>query len=784
MAKDLFFFKADRAPLCRGRRLWYDGAVFKAFDRYVLKEIASPFAVGLAVYTFTLLVNQILILSKTLISKGATLGTVLQILVYLLPNLLSFTIPMTTLMGVLAGLSRMSSDSEIVALRTMGVQNFRLLRPVIIFSLIAWLFSSWLTMYLAPEANYRVDRLITRVILSQTIANIKPGTFYKDLPFYVLYIEDIDARTNEWKSVILYSMKAPEEDTIFFAKRGRFIAQKSANDSYIVLYDGTVHTYKKKEPEKYSLTLFSRKVEKIPNFYSFKQTRRSSQLIFPQLVKKMRADPADISLASEFQKKFAFPFTCLGFGILGLALGVSTKKGGKTSGFIISLGIIFVFYVLITVCWNMILKQILSPFWGTWLPNFFLVAVATFLYRYSHREKEINWEKAIAFVTQLKKRGRSSLPKLRARRASGGSRAFPLKIVDRYIFKKQALVAGLIFFSLLFVFYIINIVELIDNIIENKLPFIYVLKYVYYNTPETVTLILPIVAMTSALITFSLMSKYNETTALQVSGISLYRLAVPALAAGALISLGIFLIQEKVLPRANEKASETLDIIHNRKPQKDVDYTRNWIMGEENRIYFYGHFDNRKRTFTNFNVITLERAGAMAQRLSAQTARWIDSTHVRLKDAFSRRYREGYPAELERFAGRTIVIPESRSYFSEQVKFSSEMNIGELRRYIRFLRENHSDSQRYEAQLYYKYAYPLSAFIMVLIAVPFSFMMGNRGTLFGIGIAIAISMIFWATMSIFSALGSTAVVSPFWSAFAPLFIFAAISFYLLLVLRT
>lgn len=105
----------------------------------------------------------------------------------MLPDLLSFTIPMATLMGVLAGMSRLSSDSEIVAFRTMGVRNRQLLRPVLLFSLATWLVSSWLIMFLAPEGNYRFNRLLTGVALSQAVSDIKPGVIYRGLPFTTLY---------------------------------------------------------------------------------------------------------------------------------------------------------------------------------------------------------------------------------------------------------------------------------------------------------------------------------------------------------------------------------------------------------------------------------------------------------------------------------------------------------------------------------------------------------------------------------------------------------------------
>ena len=152
--------------------------MFKTFDRYVLKEIASPFAIGFIVYTFTLLINQILILSYTLISKAATTDTIFKILIYLLPDFLAFTIPMSTLMGVLAGLSRMSSDSEIIAFRTMGINNSRILKPILLFAFMTWLFSTWLIMYLAPEANFRFNQLYTHIGVSRAVSNTNGKTYF------------------------------------------------------------------------------------------------------------------------------------------------------------------------------------------------------------------------------------------------------------------------------------------------------------------------------------------------------------------------------------------------------------------------------------------------------------------------------------------------------------------------------------------------------------------------------------------------------------------------------
>ena len=755
----------------------------RVFDRYILKEIASPFAIGLLVYTFTLLINQILILSKTLISKGATAGTIFKILIYLLPDFLSFTIPMASLMGVLAGMSRLSSDSEIVALRTMGVRNRQLLRPVLLFSFCTWLVSTWLIMFLAPEANYRFNKLYTGVVLSQTVSGIKPGVFYQGLPFYSLYFRDQE-RGGDWRDVFLYSMKKPEEDTLILARKGRFIYKQSQKENFIVLNDGVVHGFKKSDPGKYTLTFFAQKTETISSLATFRQTRRSTQLVFPELLRRLRAAPGDVLLSLEFHKKFALPFACLALGFLGMSLGISTRKGGKTSGFVISLGIIFVYYVLMTAGRNLIIKGAVTPFWGSWAPTLFLVAIGAWLYRYSTLEKAINWERLFAFNWLRRRRPGP----LRAEAAGRDRWTFlrwrPLKILDRYVLRRMFLIFSLVFSSLLLVFYLVNILELIDNVIENKVPFFYLLKYDFYATPEIVTIILPAAILTAVLLTFSLMSKNNEVIAVQVSGISLLRLALPAVFLGLFLSLGVFFIQENVLPEANRRATATLDVIHKRQSVADMEFARNWVLGLDDRIYFYDFYEKSRRRFVGFNILRLDKEFRLRQRITARSAVWQEERVLLLRDGFTRDFHDNLPAARQTFLELRLPVAENQKFFSEKIKFSGAMNSRELKEYIRYLEEKRSDPLRYRAQLYNNYAFPFSSLVMVFIAIPFSFLMGNRGALFGVGIAVGVSMAYWGVLGISSSVGATGLLSPLIAAFAPLVLFTLISVFLFFKIKT
>jgi lipopolysaccharide export system permease protein len=765
--------------------------MFKSFDKYILKEIASPFSIGLLVYTFTLLINMIFILSSTLIAKEASALTVLQILVYMLPDFLSFTIPMSTLMGILAGLSRMSTDSEIVAFRTMGINNSRILKPIMLFAIVNWLFSSWLIMYMAPEAGYRLVRLMAQVQLKRTISDIRPRDFYKRLPFYTLHFNDVDHKTGEWKDVFLYSRKRGDSDTIILAKKGKFFQNLDEKDSHLVLRDAVVHSFKRKEPEKsYEVTYFTSKKEKVPNPVNIEQRRKEKWLIFPELLRRKKKEPQNLALSIEFHRKFSLPFACLALGFLALSLGITTKKGGKVSGFIISLAIIFIYYTTSITTENMVRKEIVSPFVGMWAADIFLLITGIILYYFSAKEKSINWERLFAVGDSIKNKfqnqkshiKRKVLVVVKIPRFLQRFRLF--KIIDIYVVKKLLFTFFLIFSSLILVFYIINIVELVDDVVENKVAFSYVFKYLMYNTPEIISFVLPVAILTTVLLTFSVMSKNNEIIAVQVSGISLYRLTLPAILLGLLLSAGYFYVQENLGPEANKKKQETLNIIHKRESKTEQEVIQNWVMGQDNAVYFYEYLDRKDDKILKFNVLYLNDDFTMKKRIHARIARWIGPQELILENGFERNIKGNAPSTFSKFKRKQIIIQEGRELFTKRIAFPEYMNIETLKSYIVYLKEKNAATSKFEAKLHYKYAFPLSSFIMVLIAIPFSFLMGKKGTVFGIGVAIGISMIYWFTSAVFSALGAAAILSPFASAFAPLFLFAAISIYLFTNIKT
>ncbi len=761
------------------------------FDKYVLKELVSPFLMGLTVYTFTLLINNILIMMKHLASRNVSAITIAEILLLLMPELLAFTIPMSTLMGILAGLSRMSSDSEIVAMKTMGIKNSRLLKPVMLFSMSTWLISSALIIYIAPESSFQLMKLTNKIAYSAVFSKVKPRTFFTQFPNYVLYFDDIDRKSGAWQNVMLFSEANREKDVVITAKEGMIIySDKPDTDNNIVLKDAQVIEYDKKEPGKsFSTSFYKSKTEKIAKINPIRHMRRHNHLSLTQLREKIKKKPVSpydkrkhVRYQKEYFKKFAQPFACLAFAFLALPLGISTKRGGQTRGFIISLGIIFVYY---TVSMNIdarIGKMTISPLLGMWITNIFLLIVGAILYYYSAKEKkpQFNFGRKLASVFKKEKiKEKKVLFVLKIRTIKMRF----MKIMDMYVGQKLILVFTFIFSSLFAIFFIVTFTERADNAMENNVSMLHVFKYIFYYSPEILGQILPVSALTAVLLTFSWMSKKNEIIAVQVGGISLYRLVAPAVIFGMILSGLAFYIQEQITPASNKLAEQQLNIINKRKTKTEREYNNRWVADESGKIYFYNIFDRKEGKFFPFDTIELDENRQIKTRVHCEIAKWLSPTELLLYNGFERSF--GEKKYFRTFVRKTIKIKGGREIFTNKIKWPKYMNISKLSEYIDYLERNGSSTQKkYEANLYYKMAFPFSSIVMVLIAIPFAFSMGKKGALHGIGIAVGASILYWGAIGIAGALGEMGILSPFISGFAPFFCFAGLSIYMIASLKT
>jgi lipopolysaccharide export system permease protein len=477
-------------------------------DRYVIREILPPTGLGLLLFTFILLLDQISQLMRILVSKGADLPTVVRAFAYLLPSIFSVTVPMAFLLGVLLAFGRMASDSEIVALRASGISPARLLRPVLALSVLACLITFYVVAVALPAANQAYRELVFSLVVSKARTGMAPRVFNDDLiPGVVIYVSDMPAaQGGQWKDVFMYDDRDKRRPSVILARQGRLDVDKERKAIEINLQQGVVHNFDALDPTGYDWLTFTSRNFPLPFDQFFpvlplaKGDREMSLGELQDMTRKLRAERRYGEIGRylvEYHKKFAIAVACIVFGLLGLGLSLGSKKEARSAAFGLSLAVIFIYYVLIRLGEQAGDTGMLAPWVAMWSANIVLGVVAAVLLVLNHREA--------AFDPLDPSHYRALVPAIRRRpprpkavpRPGPRGRVVVLRIprvklplpgiLDRYIARaylgKFVLVA-LAFWSL---FVLVHFMDLFDDIQVNKVKGKVVVHYFAFYSPRSCT---------------------------------------------------------------------------------------------------------------------------------------------------------------------------------------------------------------------------------------------------------------------------------------------------------
>ena len=200
--------------------------------RYVLREVISPACLGLCVYVLVFLMDAVFELVELAIKKDLSLRTVLTMLFYFLPRVLEMTIPMALLLGVLVGIGRLSTDSEVVALRASGVSYWRILYPVLSLGVAGWLISSFLILVVEPSANYKRRQVFAKTMYAADMRReIKPRVFFDDIPGMLLYADEVREGGDFLDKVFLYQSGEAGKELVTVARRSQIEYEAAGFDS-------------------------------------------------------------------------------------------------------------------------------------------------------------------------------------------------------------------------------------------------------------------------------------------------------------------------------------------------------------------------------------------------------------------------------------------------------------------------------------------------------------------------------------------------------------------------
>ena len=324
----------------------------RIFTRYIWHEVLSHALLGGALFTFILFMKYLGQLLEMAARNSASLGSVAKIFLFMLPNILSFTIPMAVLVGVLLGLSRLSSDSEITAMRAVGIGVWFFVRVVSAIAIIGWGISLADSLYVAPKATAALLRLENSLKDQQASFEVEPRVFYEDFKNYVLYVQDIraGAGVSHWQRVFLADLSDPLEPKVTTAEEA-VVADRGAHIILMRLRNGTEHeiVINNGAPQ-YQVSTFLE--SELPLDIGTQEDTHIGHNDTPILAMSNRAlyertkAPGGKPYLIELHKRFAYPAACLVLMLIGIPLGLSSRRGGKSAGFVVTIALVFIYYFL------------------------------------------------------------------------------------------------------------------------------------------------------------------------------------------------------------------------------------------------------------------------------------------------------------------------------------------------------------------------------------------------------------------------------------------------------
>ena len=424
----------------------------KILEKYILKENFKPFTVSLVVITFVMLLDKVLDLLNLIIEKHLDFPTIVKVFGLSLPFMLALSIPMAVLMASIISFGRLSTDNELTAFKSCGINIYRLIKPTVITAFFISLFMIYFNNEILPNTNHSLKNLLINIHYKRPATEIKVGIFnkIKDLTIF------IQGRENDiMKGMLIYDNKDTRFPRVISAKTGKIILGNGGNSLKAILNNGEMIEQDKENHNKVQVRKFKKFVMNLPDLgykindldSNYRGDREmTSQMLLDKISerknlitkskqriislkeklshtvkdslnykskKKIRSLNNMISMENskikshnvrinefevEYHKKFAIAFACLIFVLIGIPVGIMTKTSSIGTSFTVSSIVFLVYYSSLVGGEELADRGLMSPFLSMWIANFVFGVLGIFLVYLSRKEdrtipinKLFNW---------------------------------------------------------------------------------------------------------------------------------------------------------------------------------------------------------------------------------------------------------------------------------------------------------------------------------------------------------------------------------------------------------
>jgi lipopolysaccharide export system permease protein len=356
-------------------------------DRYIFAELLSPFSISLGALCFVMLTRELLRLVELLVSKGVGILAVLEVFAHLMPSFLVLTLPIAGIIASITAFGRLSFDKELVAMQTAGLSLMRLARPVLLFALLVFGLTLWLAQWGQPWSSVNLKKVALNLLRDQLVLALERGTFNEPIPKMMIYVPD-GTPEQPTTGIFISDERNADDPRIIVAQRFEVMMDNTTDQVALRLQHGVIHSRPNQSDhyEQASFASYDLKVSLNQSGYSATEERPTYEAIIAQLTESQWHDTGALRRLMEYYKDLAFPTASLVFCLLGVPVGIASKRSGRVGGFAVGVSVVILYYMLNVGCEFLVTTANLPPFAGAWVPNgLFALTTVVWFYVMSRR---------------------------------------------------------------------------------------------------------------------------------------------------------------------------------------------------------------------------------------------------------------------------------------------------------------------------------------------------------------------------------------------------------------
>ncbi|HIJ58417.1 MAG TPA: LPS export ABC transporter permease LptF [Deltaproteobacteria bacterium] len=366
--------------------------------RYIINEIWPTFLASLFVFIFIMVAARMLSITELIVTRGVRITQVIGMVVYLLPDILTFALPAVTLMSVVVAFLRLSVDSEIIALKSSGISLYQMLPPVIAFSLLVFFIGLAISIYAAPWGNRAFKDIIFKIAESKADIGIKERVFCEPFDNLLLYVNNFSRKERVLKDVFVVDRRDKDVTNTIVAEEGRIMMRPDERIITIYFIDGTIFIVDKNLDTARTIKFNTYALNiGLKDVMADLASRRKAphELSIGSLIEQIKTVPkGEITynrMMRELLEKGSIPLAVLFMGIIGVALGAQIRARGRSTGIGVSLAVFSGYYICLMVMRSICSSGGMSPVIGVWIPDVFLIISMIYFLRRAANERPFNF---------------------------------------------------------------------------------------------------------------------------------------------------------------------------------------------------------------------------------------------------------------------------------------------------------------------------------------------------------------------------------------------------------